>query len=445
VSENAPEGNGNGDRLDSWKAIAAYLNRDQRTVRRWEQHGLPVRRVPGNRGRGQSVFAFKSEIDAWLTQADEAPTEVPPPSSEQPPQPPRPAARRVPQPALVGGAVALIVATIAVVLVRGWMAPPEVMTIDLSSQGVVGRSATGEEVWRYPFPADRQHVIQAFGRRTALVRGSRPSAYGLVAYTESNSDHRAASGELLEFSTTGELRRRFAFDDRLRVGGKLFEPPWAVTTLAVDDSSGVRRIALASHHYTWYPSPVTILDERWQRVGTFVHAGWVEALEWLAPDRLLIGGFSESNNGGMVALLDPARVNGQGPEAPGSRYDCDECGPDRPVRMAVMPRSEVNLASGWRFNRAVIVRSGDRIQARTIELEMEAGHAEAIYEFSPSLALLGASFSDRYWDAHRMLEAEGKLDHTREQCPDRNGPRTVLTWTAATGWTTAAVTPRAAS
>ena len=53
------------DRLESWKQIAAYLNRGVRTVRRWEtQEGLPVHRHM-HRSLG-SVFAFKSEIDAWL-------------------------------------------------------------------------------------------------------------------------------------------------------------------------------------------------------------------------------------------------------------------------------------------------------------------------------------------------------------------------------------------
>jgi len=32
------------ERLDSWKEIAAYLKRDESTVRRWENEGLPVRR-----------------------------------------------------------------------------------------------------------------------------------------------------------------------------------------------------------------------------------------------------------------------------------------------------------------------------------------------------------------------------------------------------------------
>lgn len=52
-------------RLDSWKEIAEYLGRDVRTVIRWEkERGLPVRRVPGEKGHG--VFALREEIDSWL-------------------------------------------------------------------------------------------------------------------------------------------------------------------------------------------------------------------------------------------------------------------------------------------------------------------------------------------------------------------------------------------
>src|SRR5438477_3346475 len=55
--------NASGESLDSWKAIAAYLKRDERTVRRWERGGLPVHRHM-HKSRA-SVYAFKSEIDAW--------------------------------------------------------------------------------------------------------------------------------------------------------------------------------------------------------------------------------------------------------------------------------------------------------------------------------------------------------------------------------------------
>jgi Tfp pilus assembly protein PilF len=52
-------------RLDTWKEIATYFGRDERTVRRWEtSRGLPVHRVPG--GAGGTVYAFEAELAAWL-------------------------------------------------------------------------------------------------------------------------------------------------------------------------------------------------------------------------------------------------------------------------------------------------------------------------------------------------------------------------------------------
>jgi tetratricopeptide (TPR) repeat protein len=65
-------------RLDSWKEIAAYLRRSERTVKRWEtDRRLPIHRVPGG-GRG-SVYAYTIELTEWLkaTPAADAPTEIP--------------------------------------------------------------------------------------------------------------------------------------------------------------------------------------------------------------------------------------------------------------------------------------------------------------------------------------------------------------------------------
>jgi TolB-like protein/Tfp pilus assembly protein PilF len=50
-------------RLDSWKEIAAYLKRDERTVRRWEGEGLPVHRHMHK--KQASIYAHKAEIDGW--------------------------------------------------------------------------------------------------------------------------------------------------------------------------------------------------------------------------------------------------------------------------------------------------------------------------------------------------------------------------------------------
>jgi len=65
-------------RLDSWKEIAAFFGRDERTVKRWEkERALPVHRVPG--GVRGGVFAYTAELSQWLKDPGAAVAE----SSEQ--------------------------------------------------------------------------------------------------------------------------------------------------------------------------------------------------------------------------------------------------------------------------------------------------------------------------------------------------------------------------
>lgn len=77
----------NEPRLESWGEIAAYLRRDIRTVQRWERlHGLPVRRlVIGKLGQ---VYAYRSELDAWVRQRQPGFDVQTEPSSKEIPEPP---------------------------------------------------------------------------------------------------------------------------------------------------------------------------------------------------------------------------------------------------------------------------------------------------------------------------------------------------------------------
>src|SRR5215472_1042748 len=69
-------------RLDSWKEIAAFFERDERTVRRWEkENALPVHRIPGA-AKGH-VFAYEGELRQWLSSTQEAAR----PNQPQEPQP----------------------------------------------------------------------------------------------------------------------------------------------------------------------------------------------------------------------------------------------------------------------------------------------------------------------------------------------------------------------
>ena len=62
-SRDQPTPSPSGDRLNSWKEIAAYLKCSERTARRWEEEELPVHRLPHKSRAG--VYAYRGELDAW--------------------------------------------------------------------------------------------------------------------------------------------------------------------------------------------------------------------------------------------------------------------------------------------------------------------------------------------------------------------------------------------
>jgi len=109
------------DRLDSWKEIAAYLNRDVTTVQRWEKReGMPVHRHLHD--KIGSVYASRAELDAWgrsrkLLAAQENGDHAP---AHNPPEPLTVRApRRGPNRRIIAGVLA---GGLAIVLLLAWSA-----------------------------------------------------------------------------------------------------------------------------------------------------------------------------------------------------------------------------------------------------------------------------------------------------------------------------------
>ncbi len=101
-------------RLDGWKAIAGYFNRDRSTVMRWARdRELPVRRLPG--GKQGSVFALERELASWSLRHGDEPEPRPAVPDQPPPAVgPRPRPRLWPALAIA----ALLVAVVALFVLR---------------------------------------------------------------------------------------------------------------------------------------------------------------------------------------------------------------------------------------------------------------------------------------------------------------------------------------
>jgi hypothetical protein len=419
-------------RLDSWKAIAEYLGRDTATARRWEKTlGLPVHRVAG--GAGRSVFAYTDDIDTWLASSREPVNQ--PAAAEQPAgadQPPVATVAAVSDPAVpvpdaappvvarnlraqrVGAAAAVVVALLGT---SRWATssrtPNAPLQVTVNEHRVLASDERGVERWRFDFPANTQTMLPAYAP-ARVVGDKTQTIYVATSYRMQLPEGPIEGGELTVFDTAGRRQRVFSFDDQVTMRGTKFGAPWVLTDFAVADANDT--IAASAHHYMWSPSVVTVLDRELSRRGTWTHDGWIETLKWVGPQRLVAGGFDQERNGGFAALLDTGTM--------------------KPVRMVVMPRTEINVVTASRFNRAVLQPVNGRILARTIEMpdELSQGAIDAIYEFTPSLESVHASFSTRYWEMHGSLEVQGKLRHSQAECPDRNGPREILVWEPSTGW-----------
>jgi Tol biopolymer transport system component len=143
-----PSARGSEDRLDSWKEIAAYFNRDVTTVQRWERReGMPVHRHLHD--RMGSVYAFRTELQAWAhgrkTGAAQENGKV-----AAPPDPPVSLDNSAPQPqtsTLAGG--------------RRWLVLLLAAFILLAAGAGVWFQRT-EYFWRNPIADFRSHTITNF-------------------------------------------------------------------------------------------------------------------------------------------------------------------------------------------------------------------------------------------------------------------------------------------
>ena len=118
----SPNGSGaRGERLESWKSIAAYLDRDVRTSQRWEsREGMPVHRHLHD--QQASVYAFTRELDDWRdSRAAAAPPE---PDATGSVAATPPAHRRFPWLPVAGALAAGLALTLAWWVSKASPAPP---------------------------------------------------------------------------------------------------------------------------------------------------------------------------------------------------------------------------------------------------------------------------------------------------------------------------------
>jgi hypothetical protein len=424
----------NGDRLDSWKAIAEYLGRDRTTVMRWEHTaGLPVRRVAGAK-RG-SVFAYKGEIDQWLTaqRATSPASEGSAPADEQAiaPQPESisPTAASAYRPLRVAAILAaLAVIVSAIVIAQEWQAPLPLASASLEGEEIVATDAAGREAWRYRLPHTDGTITPARLLVTDVDGDGRPDVLAALQFIPHGSE---GYGTVMLLDARGRLRWERPLDDRYRFGSTEYAPSWYPEDVVVYRTGGSVRIAVAQHHHTWWPSVVITYDAGGRPLDRFVNAGWIRSLNITADGRyLLAAGISNGFGGAVLTVLDLARPSGTSPAEGSSLPECANCPAGSPVAYFVLPWTEIAHPSDTP-NAVVYVAKSGAIEWHAIQRAQDHGKSpEVIVSLSPGLDVLQRSVNDYFVETHALLEhpQQGALLSANWREP------AVRKWTAAGGW-----------
>lgn len=252
-----------GQRLNSWKEIAAFFGKDERTVKRWEAiRGLPIRRVPG--GTRTSVFAYVSELEAWLS----APRPLAAPPAADAAAPPSSRPLRLPLAAAIGIIVLLVIGLVATLELPPKPAPAipsEAKT--LYDAGVIAwtsRTASG-----FATAIEKFDAALAIAPNYAQAEVGRANVYNLISqYTlapaaESYAKAKAAAERALALDPqSGEAYAALGFNafygsHAFARSAELFDK---ALTLTPDNAQALHWYALTSMQMGKFDRPLALID-----------------------------------------------------------------------------------------------------------------------------------------------------------------------------------------
>lgn len=338
-SSTSPQEIDTADRLESWKEIAAFVQRDVRSAMRWEEQGMPVRRLPG--GKRGRVYASKGEITRWLQgqPVPESPSESPSVSKR----------RTIP---IVAAAIGALLIAIALVTLNPLYSRSLPSRMQFGESAVEAFSAEGRHLWTYRYSRHLDSSAMGhFGKLEEFVRvgdfrGDGHREVILVApFRLSINPDGPLEFEVDCLSESGTLLWSYTPRERFRFGDHEIAGHWFLQALIVSNMSR-HVIWVAFSDSDWGNSLVESIDALTGHAALrYVNTGTTRSLEELRTPQatyLLAGTFNNEYDGASLAIVDERRPFAASPQTAGTRHQCLNCPAGLPDYYFVFPRSEVN-------------------------------------------------------------------------------------------------------
>ncbi|MBI1873478.1 MAG: hypothetical protein HYS05_06255 [Acidobacteria bacterium] len=288
--------------MTSWKEIADYLRVAERTAQKWEiERGLPVRRLPGPKGR---VSSDPTDLDRWKQVTLE-----------------KPAWR-----SRVGFLrVYAVVTTVLLLLlgglqVRSYLArlrPGSPARFRLDVNALTVTDADGRELWTRTFPEPllaRRYTPELLTELATTWFGDVDhdgAIDTLFAYHPAGGRGAAA---MFCFTNSGALKWQFVPGDRV-LDGRPLSPVAVIQDFVVADlnQDGETKIVLAIHHPSLKATQVAVVDAGGTLRGEYWHPGrfdrvYVRDLNGDGAREILVAGASHRYGAAAIAVLDSRKV-----------------------------------------------------------------------------------------------------------------------------------------
>lgn len=414
-------------RLDGWKEIAQYLGRNVRTVQRWERElQLPVRRMGAS--KGASVFALRSEIDAWLSaqnlssdfDLEDAASDVASSNdqaSDLSLESPEPPARRLTSRRAIVISACIVLLALAAVFTGARLRKATPTNYRIEQNALVVIDAEGHELWRKNFPSVWAVPL---GHRVLWIGdldgdGSTEVLYAHYPANVSEADPLT----LYCYSARGKELWSFTPGHTVRTADEVFDPPFGIQNFEVVADHGRNFVVVSSSHYRYYPNQVAILSPTGRLVSEYWHSG---ALTQIASGdlnhdgktELYLTGIDNQYRMATMVMLDLDNAAGASAQT-NPHYQILDMPVAKERAKAYFRRTCISRALEP-YNEAKYMRLGkDNIWVSVIEQPGNDPGASVIasvdYDLTPNLELKTVSVPDFFATVHKQLEKRGVLDH----------------------------------
>ncbi len=390
--------------LTSWKEIADFLGVTDRTAQRWaSERGLPVRRLPGGRGR---VLASREEVAAWrdatLKRAGRW-------SNVQ-------FLRRYAMICTV--LLAVSIATILVLFIR--LNPSSLpSTYKIENDMLVVLDSRGRELWRKVFEAGLDaHSYTATGmseENKVWIGDVDVDGRLEVILLYRPRDYSASRDMLICYSDRGMEKWRFIPGREVETSNEQFSNNFTLKQFGVFRRAEERGmgIVVCSVVVGLFPTQVALLSPAGELLREYWHSGLLDQIAFLDMEgdgrsEIYLGGINNARKQATLVVLDPESMEGASTEEnPAHQLKGFPAGNER--ARVFFPRTCINRKfHPYNMVRGLTVFS-DSLQVSVVErLHVPMN---VFYVLDSNLEVRIFDYGDGLRAYHKELASSGQLDH----------------------------------